>query len=265
MLIWRCPNEGPLLDVVERIWCVTDSTAKGFETVLPSGKAQIILSLSGLALATHDPCCDAAPSGSFQVFQGPSSRPRRIARDPQVALCGVSFHPGGAAALIDRIDLTADRVLPLGRYWGAEAARLREGLRQRDGHHARLDLLTAEILRRLHSPPGAETVRRGLQCLMSGASVTETCAELGCSPYMFRTLFRRQVGFTPKHFLRIERFRQAARGLLSSDPLAEIAYDADFADQSHMTREVEHFAAMTPGRLRARPRTHPGHVPEDQI
>lgn len=264
MLTSRRPKYAPLRRLVERLWCVTDSGALGYETLLPSGKAQIIFSLSDLALATHDPWADAPPPPSLQVLQGPSSRPRRITREPQVALCGASFHAGGAAALFSRIDKTADRVIALSRFWGADAAWLGQGLRQRDNHSARLDLLENEVTRRLNIPPDLALLRRGLRLLKSGASMSETCAELDCSPYVFRTLFRRYVGFTPKHYLRIERFRQAARNLSPKAALADVAFDAQFADQPHMTREVEHFAKMTPGRLRACPRMHPGHVPEDQ-
>jgi AraC-like DNA-binding protein len=83
---------------------------------------------------------------------------------------------------------------------------------------------------------------------------------LALTPYVFRKLFVRNVGLTPKRYLRIERFRVALDRLSPDACLSDVAVDARFSDQSHMTREVEHFASMTPGRLRASVRPYVGHV-----
>lgn len=91
-------------------------------------------------------------------------------------------------------------------------------------------------------------------------AIKDVCEELGLSPYVFRKLFLRNVGLTPKRYLRIERFRTTINRLTPTASLSDVAYEAQFSDQSHMTREVEHFASMTPGRLRASVRPYVGHV-----
>lgn len=164
--------------------------------------------------------------------------------------------------MFGRIDDTADRVLALSRFWGADAPRLGEQLRALGSHGARLDLLENEIGKRIADTSEMMLLNQGMKLLVPGAAVNRVCRELGCSPYVFRKLFLRNVGFTPKHYLRIERFRTAIHRLTPAASLPDVAFDAQFSDQSHMTREMDHFASMTPGRIRSSVRPHPGHVLE---
>ena len=103
---------------------------------------------------------------------------------------------------------------------------------------------------------------RGIERMRKGFAIKDVCAGEGLSPYVFRKLFVANVGMTPKRYLRIARFRDALGCLTPASSLSDLAFDADFADQSHMTREIEQFAAMTPGRLRASDRPYAGHVRE---
>lgn len=260
MLTAREPRNEATRLIVDQLWCVSDATADGYETVLPSGRAQLICSLSGIPLREHDPDGPRRGLGSRQVFQGPSTLPRRISRKPQIALCGAGFQPGGAGALFGPIHDTTDRVIDLSRFWGGEAARLGDRLRNLDTHHAVLDLLEGEIERRMGDTSAMVLLCCGLERLRRGMSIRDVCAELRISPHVFRKLFLRNVGLTPKRYLRIERFRTTINRLASAASLSDLAFDARFSDQSHMTREVEHFASMTPGRLRASVRPYVGHV-----
>ena len=260
MLTAREPNTEMTRLIADRLWCVSDVTADGYETILPSERAQIIFSLSGAPLWKHDADNPYRSQSSLHVFQGPSTRPRRISRKPQISLCGVSFHPGGAAALFGAIHDTTDRVIDLTQFWGADTFRLGEQLRNLMTHHARLDLLENSLEKRLVDTSAMETLNRGIEQLRTGMAIKDVCEELGLSPHVFRRLFLRNVGLTPKRYLRIERFRRALNQLTPDASLSDVACDAQFSDQSHMTREVEHFASMSPGRLRASVRPYAGHV-----
>ena len=257
------PKNAKLVSIVDRFWCVSDKTADGYETVLPSGKAQIIFSLSDIPLTTFDPDNGVKETHAREIFQGPTSQPRRISRKPQKSLCGVSFCPGGAGALLAHIDKTADRVINLSHFWGVQAAQIGEALRTFNSDRARFDLLEDEIAKRISDTSEIVFLRQGLEHLRVGLSLDQACEVLGCTPYTFRKVFLKNVGFTPKRYLRIERFRAAAENLTLAASLADIAAFACFSDQSHMTREIDHFAKMTPSRLRSSDRPHLGHVLED--
>lgn len=246
--------------IIDRLWCVSDQTADGYETILPSGRAQIIFSLTDVALREHDPNHPQRGSDAPHVLQGPSSVPRRVLRKSQISSCGVSFQPGGAAALFGPIHRRTDHVIDLARFWNGDATRLRDKLQKLTTHEARLDLLESEIDRRMGDTSEMATVTQALDRLRAGMAVKDVCEELKLSPHIFRRLFLRNVGLTPKHYLGIERFRTALALLSPGASLSDVAFHAQFSDQSHMTREVLRFAAMTPGRLRASSRPYVGHV-----
>lgn len=260
MLTAREPKSETTRLIADRLWCVSDATADGHETLLPSGRAQILFSLSGTALRQQDHDDAHRGSGSLHVFQGPSTMPRRVSRKPQIALCGVSFQPGGAGALFGPIHDTTDQVIDLSRFWAGAAARLATRLRNLETHDTVLDLLENEIEKRIDDISAMVVLNRGIERLRTGMAIKDVSEELGLSPYLFRQLFLRNAGLTPKRYLRIERFRIAIDGLLPAASLTDVAIDAQFSDQSHMTREVQHFASMTPGRLRASVRPYVGHV-----
>lgn len=263
MLISRTPKNAKLLSIVERLWCVNDPSAGQNETILPSGKAQIIVSLSGETLPIDSPSGEVSDERSLQVFQGPTSRPRHVSRKPQVALCGVAFLAGGAGAIHDRIDKTVDRALDLGTVLGDADNSLQERLCQLGDDHARLDLLELEIVKRVRSTADVLRVRDSIRLLQDGLRIDDVCDALGCTPYLLRKLFLRNVGFTPKRFLRIDRFRDAVGRLTPEATLANVAAECSFADQAHMTREIGTIAQMTPGGLQSIDRQYPGHVPDD--
>ncbi len=62
--------------------------------------------------------------------------------------------------------------------------------------------------------------------------------------------FRDQVGLTPKVTARVLRLEQAAR-LLVQHPASEVAVAGGYADQAHLSREVQALAGCTPGGLNA--------------
>ncbi|QQM32222.1 helix-turn-helix transcriptional regulator [Martelella lutilitoris] len=255
MLTSRDPANKTARLVIDQFRCVSDPEASGFETVLPSGRCQIIFSLAGRSLL------DGASNGRpLAVFQGPSTTARQIPRRPQQSACGISFRPGGAGALFRRIDGFADQVVDLTGLLGKRAESLREELRELGPHAARLERLESTIVSLVEDTRSLELISRGLEDLRAGRTVREVSHELGLSSHSFRKLFLVNVGLTPKTYLGIERFRSALARMTEASSLSDLALDARYSDQSHMTREVTRFASMSPGRLRASERPYPGHV-----
>jgi AraC-like DNA-binding protein len=59
------------------------------------------------------------------------------------------------------------------------------------------------------------------------------------------------LGLSPKRWLLVGRFKQALRRVaLGRERLVEIALDAGYADQAHLTTDMKRLAGTTPGRLR---------------
>jgi AraC family transcriptional regulator len=89
--------------------------------------------------------------------------------------------------------------------------------------------------------------RRG-QCVRLG----ELAREVGVPPVRVARAFRARHGVSVGEYGRQLRIEWAAAELSSGDrPLAEIAAEAGFADQSHFTRLFRRYLGTTPGRFRA--------------
>lgn len=91
-------------------------------------------------------------------------------------------------------------------------------------------------------------------------SLDEIAAQAGVHPDHLVHAFRRRFGCTVGDYVRRLRIDYARRRLAESDaPLAQIAVEAGFSDQSHFTRTFKRATGATPGAFRRR-----GGVPEER-
>jgi AraC family transcriptional regulator len=78
-------------------------------------------------------------------------------------------------------------------------------------------------------------------------------ADIAClSPYHFSRSFTQAAGVGPQRYVtqrRLERAKTLMRR--TNQPLALIAQEAGFADQSHLTQVFRREMGVTPGRFRA--------------
>lgn len=82
-------------------------------------------------------------------------------------------------------------------------------------------------------------------------SMAEIAAEVGVHPTHLAQTFRERMGCTMGEYLRRIRIEAARVELAStSKPLAAIALDAGFSDQSHFTRVFKRLSGETPGAWR---------------
>ncbi len=125
--------------------------------------------------------------------------------------------------------------------------------------------LVAHLLKR-YTVEGAAplTIGRGLSALAlqrvtdymgDHLAATLTLAEMarvaGYSPSHFTDLFRRSTGRTPHQYVIEQRLDEAERLLANTSlPIATVALQAGFADQSHLTRTMRRRRGVTPGVLR---------------
>jgi AraC family transcriptional regulator len=94
------------------------------------------------------------------------------------------------------------------------------------------------VLERLHDDPAIQ-------------SLNAVAADLDLHPVHVSRMFKRHMGVTLSQYLREQRLRYVGRALLeSSEPLAKLADDHGFADQSHLTREFTRATSWSPAKLR---------------
>ncbi len=82
-------------------------------------------------------------------------------------------------------------------------------------------------------------------------SLIDIAAAAGLSPTHLTGVFRRETGMTPYSYVINRRLRHAVQLLRSSDmPIAQVALDAGFADQQHLTRMIRARLRKTPKEVR---------------
>jgi AraC family transcriptional regulator len=131
-------------------------------------------------------------------------------------------------------------------------------IRDVDGSEPTLDDLIIETLATLTPSepcprgPAPRWLVAARDVLVSeSVTIRSLAAQAGVHPIHLAREFRRRFGLAPTGFRRRMRIRRAAALLARSpEPLAAIALEAGFADQSHMNRELRRAAGVTPAGMR---------------
>jgi AraC-like DNA-binding protein len=186
---------------------------------------------------------------------GPWTGPFVVRLAAGAKIVGARFRPGRAPSMlgVPAVDLRNCSV-PLTVFWGQKDGRI---VRISDSHGLpeRMSRLASALLGRLASTaPLDPAVLAGIQCLArnSYGRVEQLSQWLGISSRQLQRRFLAAVGFGPKMFqsiLRFQRLLNFTAGPETHQRLVELAARAGYADQAHMTREVQRFANCPPTAL----------------
>jgi AraC-like DNA-binding protein len=152
---------------------------------------------------------------------------------------------------------------------------LRRGLTALDALTRFRDALAELLVRHVQAttPGAARRVHPGAAraCAYLADHVAETVslddltAVSRLSRFYLLRVFRRDYGVTPHEYQRHLRLARACRLLAAGASASRTAYEAGFADQSHLTRLLKSLTGLTPGAFArqwaapGRPSTRPGH------
>jgi AraC-like DNA-binding protein len=205
-----------------------------------------------------DGCVDIVWIGSVApVVAGPATRHTIVELATGTTLIGARFRPGWAASCLGLpMDQLLDKDVPLAELWGARAESLSEKILETDSTLAQLRALGAELTVQLST---AKVAHRSLQAAVTWLArypvgrVHDLARFLGLSERQLHRHFRNAVGYGPKTFqriMRLQRMLTASTNVLeSSFGLANLAADAGYADQAHMSREVRALTGAPPRSL----------------
>jgi AraC family transcriptional regulator len=103
------------------------------------------------------------------------------------------------------------------------------------------------------SPERLRRVRDYIEAYLDDDLSLTVLADIAClSPYHFSRSFKEATGVGPQRYVMQRRLERAKRLLRQSHrPIAMIAQEAGFADQSHLTQVFHREMGVTPGRFRA--------------
>lgn len=74
--------------------------------------------------------------------------------------------------------------------------------------------------------------------------------QVNLSPFHLLRVFKQEMGLSPHAYLTQTRIWRARKLLLSGFPIADVAAQTGFADQSHLTRRFKRIVGVTPGQYR---------------
>jgi AraC-like DNA-binding protein len=177
---------------------------------------------------------------------GPDTGPQPTVVPAGSVITGVRFAPGAAAAAlgVPAGDLRDLRVT-LEDLWGP--AGREAGARAGDDPAALLAALARRLREAAPDPRVLAAARRLARA--PGTRVPALADALNLGERQLRRRFTDGVGYGPKTFARIARFRAALALLQRGAAPAEAAYAAGYADQPHLTRELVALAGRTPAAL----------------
>lgn len=78
-------------------------------------------------------------------------------------------------------------------------------------------------------------------------TLDDLAAQVHLSPYHLLRLFKATYGLPPHAYLTQLRVQRAKRLLLAGQPIAAVALDVGFVDQSHLTRHFKRIVGVPPG------------------
>lgn len=193
-----------------------------------------------------DACVDLIWAGERLVIAGPDTSARVVTLAAASRLIGVRLRPGAAGAVLgvpasELCDLSPDAADVVGKDF---AAALLEALSLEQDPHA---LMLRAVERRGVREPDPLVSAAVLALGRPRARVGSVAAELGVSARQLQRRIGDAVGYGPKTLQRVLRFRRIQA--LAPAPLAELALEAGYADQSHMTAEVSQLAGLSPVRF----------------
>lgn len=261
----------PLDALVEKLWdWDMPPAAHHYERVLPQPGSQLIINLFEDQTRVYtDDAQRQCVRASGSVLGGPQLCSQIIDTAEQVRVMGVVFRPGGAGAFTgENMAALAGRDVDLADLFGRDATLLRERLLEAAQPARRLDLLERWLHERMRRPRIDACVAHALSWLdrtPQAARIGSLVRDMGVSERRLALLFRRQVGYGPKQYARLQRFRAVvarAHGLERVD-WAGVAADGGYCDQAHLAHEFRRFAGITPGAFVARRGPHLDHLALD--
>ena len=205
-----------------------------------------------------DGCIDIYWTGSRLLVAGPGTEVISARVDTAASLVGVRFRPGIA---VRWLGISAANLLGshprLDDVWGGSAAGLlADALGDAANATQAAAVLERSLLARLDQVApadpiiGATVTAAARERPIAKGIVRGLVDEFGWSERTLRRHCLAAFGYGPKTLERIFRFQRFLR-LLSTGraPLSIQAIEAGYADQAHLTREVQRLSGLSPGRL----------------
>jgi AraC-like DNA-binding protein len=258
---------------IKALWYVRDPHATHrHERVLPTGQAQIVISLARDYLTDANNFAHPLNHSPAGIFLGIYSRYQQIDAIDFTELIGVVFHPGGTVPFFpDNSSKFTNHETSLDDLWGRASQNLRNELREAPSPEQKFALLEFALLTRLsfskhqRRDPILDYALTHLHASPGTTTITELTRTTGLSPRRLSERFNQQVGVSPKLYCRIQRFQQALQLMHRGADVrwAELALACGYYDQSHFANDFRAFSGLSASDYSTTNRIWANHIPLD--
>ncbi len=228
---------------IERCWSYVAPSA-GETTILPDGRSDIIvrfhLDKDGRAISR------------VPVLTGPATRPYIVRFKSGDAWMGLRMRPQYGVALWRGACTAIENAV----YRGAQVKdHLPElfGMRGEPVSLSWIERALTTIADRISCGIETQLVDDALRlCHLTGGRVriNELAEQLHCTDRHLQRVFRTSVGLAPKDYARIVQFHRALILMIRSGlSAADSAFEAGYADQSHMVRTIQTYGGFSPSHI----------------
>lgn len=243
---WRPPH---LAGLVEVIWYFKGLTSSARKRILPNGMVEMLVNFG----EPYRTISGTGPEWLRKAWlAGLQSGPMVSEQPPRQDVMGVRMYPAGAYALLNGpMREISELVVDLGDLVGRatdelvercyEAASVEERLRRAS------DWVEERVMKSCRIDPAVAWAVGQIEQSGGAVSITELRLRTGMSKTRLADAFRDQIGFAPKLYSRVVRFRRAAELLQKgAAPLIEVALAAGYYDQPHMNAEFRELSGLAP-------------------
>ncbi len=221
---------------------------------LPNGDTEILIDFHDTPQFIYDNDSLKEIQACNHVWaSGLRTEPITIPSGNGAAMMVISFKKGMAAPFFPfPMQEIADCVVDADLVWGTDFGDLRERLIDTKDVGRRFLMVEEFLLKRfaskLHINPCVSYAVSEMTERPDRLNIARMNRKIGYSQRHFTDMFRRQIGVTPKSYLKIMRFQKAIRKIddSSSPDWGDIAVDCGFYDQAHFINDFKHFSGFTP-------------------
>jgi AraC-like DNA-binding protein len=245
----------PLDRFIENFWWYRGYASPHLkERILQDGTFKAVFNLEQDEFRIYDPW----QPGEFNRYSGaivsrPSGVPFVTDSAEEAYVLGVNFRIGGALPFFGCFASEAGGShVDLANIWGRQVDELHERLALEPEPNTQFRLLEGALLDRLsrgeRHHPAAHVALQSLGAAGPASRTREVARQVGLSQRRLITIFKQELGVTPKLFSRVRRFQRALvqiRGSAVPD-WPSVAVDCGYFDQSHMIRDFLAFSGFSP-------------------
>jgi AraC-like DNA-binding protein len=255
-VLFRSYTPAPPLDrFIENFWFYQGYASPHLkERVLQDGTFKVVFNLQRDGFRIYEPW----QAKHFKRYSGaivsrPSAVPFVTDSFEEAHILGVNFKVGGALPFLGRIEGEAGGChVNLADLWGRRGTELHDRLVQAHGSENRFRLLAGALLTRLgrgaSHDPAVHVAVDTLGATGPASRTREVAKQVGLSQRRFISIFKEEIGITPKLFSRVRRF-QRALVLIRQSTVPDwpaLALACGYCDQSHMIRDFSAFSGFSP-------------------